>query len=83
MVTTEGGFGATVLERVHQMFCGLHGHDSLLQFEQTRMFLQCASCGHQSPGWELTQTPPTVRLRGDARRHVLVRPLLVDSRRIA
>jgi hypothetical protein len=82
----DGGFRASVLERVHQMLCGLHGHDSLLQFKRDRMFLKCSSCGHESPGWELTATPPTVRLRGDARRHVLARPPLppmIDARRIA
>jgi hypothetical protein len=65
------------------VFCGLHGHDNLLQFQQDRMYLKCVSCGHESPGWELTETPPTVSVRGDARRHTLVRPQLVGARRIA
>jgi len=65
------------------MYCGLHGHDTLLQFEQDRMFLRCASCGHQTPGWELNEAPPTVTLRGDARHHRLARPQLISARRIA
>jgi len=77
------GFGGRVIDRLRQMFCGLHGHDSLLQFEQDRMYLRCVSCGHQTPGWELNETPPTVTLRGDARRHRLVRPQLFSARRIA
>jgi hypothetical protein len=79
----EDGFGPTVFERVRQVFCGIHGHDNLMQFEQDRMFLKCVSCGHESPGWELTETPPTLRIRGDARRHALPRPQLVSVRRIA
>ena len=71
-----------VLDRVRQVFCGLHGHDTLLQFEQDRMFLRCVSCGHETPGWELNETRPTVTLRGDASRQI-VRPQLVSARRVA
>jgi hypothetical protein len=77
------GFGERVLVRMRQALCGLHGHDTLLQFEQERMFLKCVSCGHETPGWELNETPPTVSVRGDARRHALARPQLVEERRIA
>ena len=48
-----------------------------------RMFLRCVSCGHESPGWALTETPPTVTEVGDANRHAIVRPPLVGIRRIA
>jgi hypothetical protein len=75
---------ARSLAWLRQLYCGLHGHDHLLHFGAERMFLQCVSCGHESPGWELTGTPPRVVLRGDARRHALIRPHLVGSeRRIA
>lgn len=94
MVTTEGlhagnaihvdaGMFARLTERFRQMLCGLHGHDAMLQFEHERMFLRCVSCGHETSGWELTETPPTVTVRGDARRHAIVRPKLVTARRIA
>jgi hypothetical protein len=75
--------GPAVIDRVRQMVCGLHGHDNLLQFERDRMFLRCASCGHESPGWEIADTPPPVTVRGDARRHRVARPHLVGARRIA
>jgi len=75
--------GFSVFDRLRQVFCGLHGHDNLLQFQQERMFLKCASCGHESPGWSLNEAPPTLRIRGDARRHALVRPQLISVRRIA
>ena len=73
----------SMFERLRQMMCGLHGHDALVQFEQDRMFLRCVSCGHQTPGWELNEAPPTVTLRGDARHHRLPRPQLISARRIA
>ena len=59
----DDGLGTVVVEKVRQMFCGIHGHDTFLQFEHDRMFLRCVSCGHESPGWELTETPPTVTNR--------------------
>ncbi len=74
--------GGRVMDRVRQAFCGLHGHDTLLHFEHGRMSLRCVSCGHETPGWELNQTPPTVTIHGDARRHML-RPQLISARRIA
>lgn len=94
MVTTEGlhaagtihveeGVFARIVDWLRQATCGLHGHDTLLQFEQDRMFLRCVSCGHETTGWELTEAPPTVTVRGDARRHAIVRPKLVSARRIA
>lgn len=72
-----------VFDRVRQTFCGLHGHDSLLQFQQGRMYLKCVSCGHESPGWELTEAPPTIAVREGIRRPALVRPQLVGARRAA
>ena len=75
--------GTAVVARVRRMFCDIHGHDNLLQFERDRMFLRCVSCGHESPGWALTETPPTVTEVGDATRHAIVRPPLVGIRRIA
>lgn len=79
----DPGIGAGLLAWMRQLYCGLHGHDNLLHFETDRMSLECASCGHQTPGWALHETPrPTIRVRGDARRQVL-RPHLVRQRRIA
>jgi hypothetical protein len=79
METTRGN----VLDWVRQTVCGLHGHDNLLQFEQERMFLRCASCGHETPGWELNEVPRPVKFQGNASRPVSVRPQLVGARRIA
>jgi len=79
MVTTEGLHAANAIqvdagvftrltERLRQIWCGLHGHCALLQFGQERLYLRCVSCGHETTGWELTETPPTITVRGDARR---------------
>ncbi len=79
----ETGVGARILTWVKQRYCSLHGHDNLMHFEKHRVYLQCVSCGRQTPGWTLSETAPRVRFRGDARRHALVRPHLVGARRIA
>ena len=75
--------GTTMLRRAREIVCGLHGHDNFLQFEQDRMCLKCVSCGRETPGWDLNEMPPTRRLHGDARRHVLARQPLANVRRIA
>ena len=77
------GFGERVLAGIREAFCGLHGHDSMLRFEQERLCLKCVSCGHESPGWELNQTPPHVVARVEPRRQAHARPGLVATRQIA
>jgi len=75
--------GARILGWLKRMYCGLHGHDNLMHFEKDRVFLQCASCGHQTPGWTLTEAAPRGLFHGDSRRHAIARPQLVRARRIA
>ena len=65
------------VSRVSQLLCGLRGHDSVLHFEGKRVNMRCTSCGHDTPGWEVSGRAPRQRYEGDARRHALVRPQLV------
>jgi hypothetical protein len=62
--------------RFGQLVCGLRGHDSVLHFEGKRVMMRCTSCGHDSPGWEVSGRAPRTRYEGDARRHALA-PRLV------
>src|ERR687892_209537 len=64
--TPGEGLGDRVIDRLRHLMCGLHGHDTLLQFEHSRMFLRCVSCGHETPGWELNDVPPTVTAQVEA-----------------
>jgi hypothetical protein len=77
------GYTTRVFWWLRQTYCGLSGHDALLQFKRDRIFLQCVSCGHESPGWELNGNVPRISVRGDTRRIGLMRPHLVGERRIA
>jgi|SRR5437588_2789061 len=78
------GFGARAMEWIRQTYCGLHGHDAMLHFEKERLFLQCVSCGHRTPGWDLNETlRPAAAVRTEARRPAVMRPHLVSARRIA
>jgi len=79
--TAGDGYAMRMIWWLRQAYCGLSGHDALLQFKKDRIFLQCVSCGHETPGWELNEAPPTVTVRGDARRHMLVRSQLVSQQR--
>jgi hypothetical protein len=83
-MVTKHNFVTRTLDRVRQAYCGLHGHDSMLQFEQDRMFLRCTSCGHESPGWEIAdqQTTPVSEPQ-TTRQPALVRSPLVGIRRVA
>jgi hypothetical protein len=44
--------------RLDHFACGLTGHDEMLRFEPKRLSLQCARCGHQTPGWEIRSSSP-------------------------
>jgi len=59
--------------------CGLRGHDGLLHFEQGRLSLICASCGHETPGWDLGATRPPVERAAPPRRVVRL-PLAGEGR---
>src|SRR5262245_38472466 len=75
--TQDVGFLSRTAARVGQLLCGLHGHDSVLHFEGNRVMMRCTSCGHDSPGWEITGQGPRLRYEGDSHRHLLKRPRLV------
>ena len=76
---TENGESSLnrAMTRVSQFLCGLRGHDSVLHFEGRRVNMRCTSCGHDTPGWEVSNRGPRQRFEGDARRHVLVPHRLV------
>jgi len=81
---TDGeGLGERVIDRLRHLVCGLHGHDTLLQFEHGRMFLRCVSCGHETPGWEVSDVPPTVTTEVEHPHHALACSQLITERRIA
>jgi hypothetical protein len=43
----------------------------VLHFEGNRVMMRCTSCGHDSPGWEISGRGPRKRFEGDMRRHML------------
>jgi len=74
---TPGRLMTRALARFGQLFCGLRGHDAVLHFEGKRVMMRCTSCGHDTPGWEVSGRGPRQRFEGDARRHVLTPTRLV------
>ena len=73
----NSGFMARLATRLGQAICGLHGHDAVLHFEGNRVMMRCSSCGHDTPGWEITGRGPRRRYEGDSRRHLIQRQRLV------
>jgi hypothetical protein len=68
IAAADENIGERVVGWVHEFFCGLHGHDNLMQFGRGRMYLKCVSCGHESPGWTIkerqaTESPTSVTTR--------------------
>ena len=45
-----------IARSIREATCGLAGHDYLRKFSTNRIFLQCASCGHETRGWEIEVT---------------------------
>jgi hypothetical protein len=66
------GLLARLFHGIRKLWCGFHGHDALLHFHDNRVALVCASCGYESPGWDVGQRRPRIRFHGDSRRHSLV-----------
>ena len=88
METHTGDLGGRVMDRVRQMLCGLHGHDTLLQFQEDRMFLRCVSCGHETPGWDVSEpTRESAPAQAQAQPHPKPRPALqtqlISARKVA
>jgi hypothetical protein len=82
-ISGEGGespdISSVVLGRLGQIVCAMHGHDNLIQFEQNRMFLKCASCGHETPGWTLPDRRPVARFSGARREPVTTAIASIDE----
>ena len=74
---TPGNVVIRTLGRLGQLVCGLRGHDEVLHFEGKRVNMRCTSCGHDTPGWEISERGPRRRYDGDARRHLLATKRLV------
>ena len=64
--------------QLRQLMCGLHGHDTLMHFERGRISLLCASCGYETPGWEI-KAASVRRESGDSSRVVSL-PLVHEHR---
>ena len=44
---------AGIARQVARIWCGLHGHLTMLHFEPNKLSLQCSFCGFETEGWEV------------------------------
>ena len=72
-VRAENGAIARAMGRLNQLLCGMGGHDAVLHVEGKRVMMRCTSCGHDTPGWEISGRGPRRRYEGDASRHLMPR----------
>lgn len=77
MATMTAGWMARLAGQVRQAICGLHGHDSMLHFEQGRLSLLCSSCGYETPGWDV-KNAPAVQPRTVTERRPIRMPVLTE-----
>lgn len=80
-LTETSGVMTRVGEQLRQFICGLHGHDSLLHFGEGRVSLLCASCGYETPGWDVKAGPAKQNVTRPERR--VVQMPFVGERRVA
>jgi hypothetical protein len=73
----HSGLVQRALSRLGRVICGMSGHEAVLHFEGKRVMMRCTSCGHDTPGWEISGRGPRLRYEGDSRRHLLKSPRLV------
>ncbi len=66
---------------LRHFWCGLHGHEPLLQFDRDRIFLQCASCGFETSGWEVGEGHARPQAHRTSR--YAPQPQLADVRKVA
>jgi hypothetical protein len=52
-----------------------------MHFEQGRISLLCASCGHETPGWDIKKSPAAGLTSEPSRR--IARMPLIRERRVA
>ena len=41
------------IARLRQAMCGLFHHEYYVHSSANRIFLQCVTCGHETPGWRI------------------------------
>jgi hypothetical protein len=46
-----------IIDRTRRVLCALHGHDTVLHFEQDRLSLHCLFCSYETTGWSLRPDP--------------------------
>ena len=67
-----------------RLWCGMHGHLTMLHFEPNRLSLECSLCGYATEGWEVGR-PMTARRQANnpqarPERRRTLRPLPTNAR---
>lgn len=82
-MTTDDGLLTRLAAKIRQGVCALHGHDSLLHFDNGRISLMCFSCGHESPGWDVGNRAARHQAAAPSRMPRVVHVAYADERRVA
>ena len=61
---------------MRQTMCGLTGHDYFVKVAGNRMFLRCADCDRETPGWSIDIRVPR---RSPSSGHAVRSPSIPDT----
>ena len=70
-------WNGTLMASLQRLICGIRGHEDYLHFEKNRVYLQCVSCGYESPGWVVENRRPVLQFK--SRRAGMRGPALVKK----
>lgn len=75
---------AVISQQLARLWCGVHGHSTMLRFEPNKLSLQCATCGYETEGWEVGRPMTARRLANNPQarpeRRRTLRPLPTNAR---
>jgi hypothetical protein len=75
---------SALARQLARLWCGLHGHFTMLHFEPNKLSLQCSLCGYETEGWDVGR-PMTARRQANnpqarPERRRQLRPLPTNAR---
>lgn len=56
-------YRAVFMSPLQRLICAIRGHEDYLHFDKNRVYLQCISCGYESPGWTIENRRPVLQFK--------------------
>jgi hypothetical protein len=63
------------MSSLKHLFCAIREHQDYLHFEKNRVYLECVSCGYESPGWTVNEKRTVAKFPAVRRARSLIRKI--------